>query len=147
MEISLCTHHREELFGQVQDGRMYPNRLGAVVQRTWCDLPRHYPHAKLEAFCLMPNHVHAIIMLVENDIVSCAKPVMRHPLPEIVRAFKSFSARRINAIRRTPGIPVWQRNYYEHIIRNPEELQGIVDYIITNPKRWEIDVENLHRRT
>ena len=95
----------------------------------------------------MPNHVHAILMLVEDDVVSCAKPVIRHPLPEIVRAFKSFSARRINAIRRTPGFPVWQRNYYEHIIRNPDEYQGIADYIITNPARWETDVENPHRRT
>lgn len=125
--VTICTYQREELFGQVKDGRMCPNRLGAIVQSTSCNLPYHYPHVKLDAFCLMPNHVHGILVLVDDDIVSCAKPIIRHALPEIVRAFKSFSARRINTIRRTPGFPVWQRNYYEHIIRNPEKYQGIAD--------------------
>ena len=66
----------------------------------------------------------------------------RHPLSEIVRAFKSFSARRINAVRRTPGIPVWQRNYYEHIIRNEIEWERIRLYIQENPRRWQEDAEN-----
>ena len=69
-----------------------------------------------------------------------AKP--RHGLPEIVRAFKSFSARRINRLRRTEGIPVWQRNYYEHIIRNEQEMDRITRYIESNPSRWADDDEN-----
>jgi putative transposase len=60
-------------------------------------------------------------------------------LPEIVRGFKSFSARRINAIRKSPGTPVWQRNYYEHIIRDEKEWQRIRDYILTNPENWAND--------
>ena len=66
----------------------------------------------------------------------------RHGLPEIVRAFKSFSARRINALRRTPGRPVWQRNYYERIIRDEAELKRIREYIRYNPTEWETDQEN-----
>ncbi len=63
----------------------------------------------------------------------------RHDLPEIVRALKTFSSRRINEIRNTPGIPVWQRNYYEHIIRDNESLHRITDYIKNNPKCWDKD--------
>jgi len=66
----------------------------------------------------------------------------RHGLPEIVRAFKSFSARRINAMRRSPGRPVWQRNYYERIIRDEVELQRIREYIRYNPSQWESNQEN-----
>ena len=70
------------------------------------------------------------------------RPGTRHALPEIVRAFKSFSARRINALRRTPGRPVWQRNYYERIIRDEAELKLIREYIRYNPTQWESDQEN-----
>ncbi|MGQ9826987.1 MAG: transposase, partial [Roseiflexus sp.] len=65
-----------------------------------------------------------------------------HGLPEIIRAFKTFSARRINASRKSPGVPVWQRNYYEHIIRNEESLNRIREYIANNPAQWEMDREN-----
>ena len=174
--ITICTRQRENLFGQVQEGMMHPNRLGGIVQYAWQDLPRHYPHVTLDAFCLMPNHVHGIIVLVDDDAwrggsgfenvgggseaehisifdhpnpqarpynqTKTNKPTVRHALPEIVRAFKSFSARRINAIQRTRGNPVWQRNYYEHVIRDMDEYQRIVDYIQTNPMRWDTDIEN-----
>ena len=66
----------------------------------------------------------------------------RHGLPEIVRAFKSFSARRINERRDTPGTPVWQRNYHDHIIRDEESLNRIRDYIAHNPLQWALDREN-----
>lgn len=72
----------------------------------------------------------------------------RHALPEIVRQFKTFSARRINQLRGTPGLAVWQRNYHEHIIRNQAALERIRAYIAHNPRRWESrwesDRENLH---
>jgi hypothetical protein len=69
--------------------------------------------------------------------------VTQHGLPEIIRAFKSFSARRINEIRRTPGLSVWQRNYFEHIIRNDKSLNQIREYIAINPQRWQDDKENV----
>jgi REP element-mobilizing transposase RayT len=64
-------------------------------------------------------------------------------LPEIVRALKTFSARRINEMRHTPGAPVWQRNYYEHVVRNDGELLRVREYILNNPLDWENDRENL----
>ena len=94
----------------------------------------------------MPNHVHGIIII--RDVGAGSEPApttKRHGLPEIVRQFKTFSARRINRRRGTPGQPVWQRNYYEHIIRHEESLNRIRDYILTNPLRWNLDRENPNR--
>jgi hypothetical protein len=80
--------------------------------------------------------------LLTGETHPYGKSQPRHGLPEIVRAFKSFSARRINRLRRTEGIPVWQRNYYEHIIRNELEMDRITRYIESNPSRWMDDAEN-----
>lgn len=106
----------------------------------------------LDAFVVMPNHVHGIIMIVgagskpaspEFAPPEPAPPstsAKRQGLPEIVRQFKTFSARWINEYRGTPGVSVWQRNnYYEHIIRNQESLYSIREYIVHNPLRWQVD--------
>jgi putative transposase len=168
--VTIVAYERECLFGQVINGEMRLNQFGQIVQRAWFDLPNHYPHVQLDAFCIMPNHVHAVILLnddgrggsigktpVPDMIISGKDPlpdgtqtrpyvgIKRHPLSEIVRAFKSFSARRINALRRTPGIPVWQRNYYEHIIRDDEDYKRICSYIESNIDNWATDDENLTR--
>ncbi len=148
---------------------MKVNRFGEIVQRTWMDLPRHYPYISLDWFVIMPNHVHAIIFQNTVETGRGGSPVegnatminpiqagvlkvsagetrpyttKRHGLQEIVRAFKSFSARRINQIRDTHGTAVWQRNYYDHIIRNEQELQRIHQYILDNPLQWLSDEEN-----
>ena len=167
--VTLCTWQRECLFGDVMGGEIRLNEMGRIVLHAWQDLPRHYPYLHLGAFCVMPNHVHAIMVLVEDDpgrggsegsafsmpdqawndaLESPEQPQtrpytpVRHGLPELVRAFKSFSARRVNILRQTPGVPVWQRNYYEHIIRSEDEWRKIHDYILTNPARWDEDREN-----
>jgi putative transposase len=138
--VTLCTDDRQLLFGEITDGAMHLNRMGLIVQNTWLDLPRHYPHVVLDAIVIMPNHVHAVIVLTDNGITH----KKRHGLPEIVRAFKSFSAKRINALRRTPGRPVWQRNYYDHIVRNEDEWEGIRAYIQNNPQEWDA-IWKIHR--
>ena len=191
--ITICTWQRECLFGDINGGEMSLNRLGEVVLHAWQDLPHHYSHLELGGFCVMPNHVHAIMVLVEDDpgrggSVSSgvsspslatyddlrlpdqaktrprAAPALtegrgiasnsdvgytpiRHGLPEIVRAFKSFSARRLNLLRHTLGIPVWQRNYYEHIIRDDCEHDRIRSYIESNPLNWNIDDEHPEKRS
>jgi REP element-mobilizing transposase RayT len=95
----------------------------------------------------MPDHVHGIIILNPIDsgprALAGLKPATTgHPLSEIVRAFKTFSARRINQLRKTPGTPVWQRNYYEHVIRSESDLNQIREYIDTNLLRWALNKEN-----
>jgi putative transposase len=192
------------------------SKMGVIVQRVWLGLPNHYSHVLLDALCIMPNHVHVIIILTDtpthlqwpsvpdqireksniesnnnqtrpyppqwsaepdqirekSNIVSSnnqtrpylpqwpsvpdqireksniesnknqTRPYTRYGLPEIVRAVKSFSSRRINRLRGTPGVPVWQRNYYERIIRNEKELNAIRLYILDIPLKWEWDWEN-----
>jgi REP element-mobilizing transposase RayT len=156
--VTICTEDRECLFGEIIAGEMRLNDAGAIALAVWNDLPMHYAHVQLERFVIMPNHVHGIIILTDDVAVVGAglKPaptqsvptdaattgVRRHGLPEIVRAFKTFSARRINELRGTPGVPVWQRNYYEHVVRTAESLERIRAYIETNPERWAWDREN-----
>ncbi len=143
--VTIIAWQRECLFGEIVDGEMQLNQFGKIVERAWFDLPKHYPHVELGTFCIMPNHVHAVILLIDGIVRAGLKPaptMARHPLSEIVRAFKSFSARRINELRKTQGIPVWQRNYYEHIIRNDEEHNRIYLYIEANVDNWVNDDEN-----
>ena len=147
--ITTCTHNRRCLFGKIADGEMRLNDVGQLVQRVWDGLPEHYPHVELDAFVMMPNHVHGIVVLTGTGLKptpTAATRPMRQGLPEIIRAFKTFSARRINDFRHTPGTPVWQRNYYEHIIRNEDALNRIRQYIADNPDNWAEDRENPHRQ-
>jgi putative transposase len=141
--VTVCTEGRQCLFGQVEDGTVRLNGWGRIVHETWSDLPNHYPHVELDAFVIMPNHVHMVVVLA--DPVGAGfkpAPTKRHGLPEIMRAFKTFSSRRINERRATPGASLWQRNYYEHIIRNAESLNRIRQYIADNPASWAFDQEN-----
>lgn len=141
--ITICCQNRICLFGKTNDGEMILNDAGKMVQMAWDDLPNHYGHIKLDTFIIMPNHIHGIIAL--TNVGTGLKPAptgKRHGLPEIVRALKTFSARHINEKRKTPGTKIWQRNYWEHIIRNENEYRRITQYIINNPKKWEQDKLN-----
>ena len=155
--VTICTQDRMCLFGEITEGKMRLNDAGEIVVWTWHDLPNHISNVQLDAFVVMPNHVHGIIVITDPVVVVGAgsepaptepaptepAPTPRmHGLPEIVRQFKTFSARRINDLRGTPGTPVWQRNYYEHIIRDEGSLNRIREYILNNPSRWEMDQEN-----
>jgi len=144
--ITLVTHQRECLFGEVVDGEMQVNQLGKIVEFAWMDLPAHYPQVTLEAFVIMPNHVHGIVVIKAGDDDYRRGGSETHPhkisiygLPEIVRAFKSFSARRINQIRNTKGVAVWQRSFYDHIIRDDRDYRNIWEYIETNQLKWGED--------
>jgi REP element-mobilizing transposase RayT len=151
--VTICAHDSEPLFGEVIEGIMHPNRFGRIVQVCWFNLPRHYPHVVLDEFVVMPTHAHMIVVLTGDlpQAKAANQPTLpgdlppaptRHGLPEIVRGFKSCSTHRINTLRRTPGVPVWQRNYYEHIVRSDRVLQAIRKYIRDNPLRWHLDRYN-----
>jgi putative transposase len=146
--VTAVTEGRAALFGQIDDGDMRLSQLGAIVEQCWRDLVKHYPDVALDEFVVMPNHVHGVIWLRDAGRTGL-KPApthdigARHGLPEIVRAFKTFPARRINETRRAPGTPVWQRNYYERVIRNERELNAIREYIRANPPNWQHDREHV----
>lgn len=143
--ITIVTYRREGLFGEISNGKMELNGMGKIVERVWHDLVNHYSNIELGSFVVMPNHVHGIIVI--KEVGAGLRPVptqsiKRHGLPEIVRAFKSFSARRVNEHLNSRGIHLWQRNYYEHIIRNEHEWNNIRLYIEANPANWIDDKEN-----
>ncbi len=166
--VTVVTHGRLCLFGEIQDCEMHLNQFGQIVRRAWLDLPKHYKQVESGAFCIMPNHVHGIIILNDDNVgaglhvgqnncvnmhfnsrgdhTSPSRPApTKTPLSEIIRALKSFSARRINARRKMVGKPVWQRNYYEHVIRNEDDFRRIQHYIESNPANWNSDDENLNK--
>jgi REP element-mobilizing transposase RayT len=136
--ITIVTFGREEMFGTIADGSMEWSAAGRAVNDVWKSLPRHYPRISLDAFVVMPNHVHGIIRIDHRASDSPS----RSPLSEIVRGFKTYAARRVNQHRGVSGVPVWQRGYYERIIRDDRELENVRRYIRENPARWPTDSEN-----
>ncbi len=142
---TICTHHRQYLFGDIVDGEMRINDAGLLTQQCWQEIPVHFANTELDAFVVMPNHLHGIVVIIGRG-TACRAPTMERfgqpvagSLPTVVRSFKSAVSKHINALRQTPGGRVWQRNYWEHIIRNELELSRIREYISTNPVRWEMD--------
>ncbi len=141
--VTICTQGRACLFGDITDGEMGLNDIGMVAADTWQWLAAQYDYVVLDEWVIMPNHLHAIIIIRDCRGVSrTAPPGKPKPIGGLIGAFKTVGTRRINEMRNTPGVPVWQRNYYEHIIRNNESLNRIRAYIINNPLQWELDREN-----
>ena len=158
--VTIVTYQREALFGEIMNGEMRLNSLGKLVEKCWLTISTHFPHAGLDEFVIMPNHLHEIILLSTgeasannafvlpiNPITADASPLhpigtKPHSLGAIIQNFKSISTRLANSLYFNPGSKLWQRNYYEHIIRNEGELNDIRQYIQANPILWENDTEN-----
>lgn len=132
--VTICTWQRQSLLGAIANGEMQLSDYGKVACFYWLNLLKYHHHLELDQFVIMPNHIDGILVLADD--AACQK---RHGLPEIIRGFKTFSARHINRMRRMAGVSVWQRGYYEHIIRHEESLTAIREYIIKNPLSWEKD--------
>ena len=141
--VTVCTQDRAHLFWDMDVGRagLEPaptNALGELVAQTWLGLPAHTVGIHMDKFVVMPNHFHGIVAL-ENGCVGAGSKPARTPLPEVMRQFKTFSARKINQVRGTPGQAIWQRSYYDHIIRDESDYLRIWQYIDTNPAKWKED--------
>ncbi len=139
--VTIVTQRRLCMFGEVIDGEMCLSRIGEIVAGVWTGLADHYPHVHLDAWVIMPNHLHGILVLDDVDRGS-----VRHGLSEVVRGFKSFSAKEVNRVRGVVGQALWQRSFFEHVIRDEAGLERIRRYIEENPVRWEEDPENPARR-
>ena len=164
--VTMVTQNRACLFGDVVNGRLQLNDAGQMIQAIWDQLPQHYPSVETDAFVIMPNHVHGIIALVGMgacaDIQSGGQPQGVAPtndprpkhdavhvlsLADIVHRFKTLTTKRyVDGVKQFDWSRfesrLWQRNYYEHVIRNEESLHRIRQYIGDNPARWEFDREN-----
>jgi REP element-mobilizing transposase RayT len=145
--VTICTQDRLCLLGDIIEGEMQLNDAGRMVRSVWEGLPDRFPGMELDAFVVMPNHVHGIAVFVaavlalpgDNGAASSAPT-----LGDVVRAFKSLSAIHVNRLFMRSG-SLWQRNYYDHVIRNERELDKIREYIATNPLKWALDRENPQR--
>jgi len=172
--ITICTQDRECLFGTIVDGCMHMNDAGRMVQSVWNEIPDHHPGVDVDAFVVMPNHVHGIIILTGEPVAARPEYAVgatvdrgvaptgtnepgetaagkRMSLPNVVHRFKSLTTARYRHgvyELRWPPFPgrLWQRNYYERIVRNEEALSRIRHYILDNPARWKKDIENPNTR-
>jgi REP element-mobilizing transposase RayT len=152
--VTICTHNKKCMFGDVINGEMKSNEIGIVVNQCWIAIPQHFPDVVLDEFIVMPNHVHGITILnvgaknvsplpnaSDSNRAKNVSPLQHHgtsmTIGSIIRGFKIGVTKwaRQNAAAYMP----WQRNYYEHIIRNKAELNKIRKYIVNNPLNWETD--------
>ena len=166
--VTIVTWHREFLFGEIVNKEMRLNKVGKIVKWEWLELPKRFPYIELGAYMIMPNHAHGILFF--NDDVGATRlgltktlagnislpkvttdgidgsPLPRGPQPKslgaVMAQFKSRVTKRLWKFAPLNGTPIWQRNYYEHIIRDEKDLQQKTDYIFDNPSRWDEDEEN-----
>ena len=158
--ITICSYKKESLFGKINDFSMKLNDFGKIVQSCWDQISGKYKNIDLGDFVIMPNHIHGIILIVgaihespetKRTIYksSCNNGVIRELplrverrnmlLSKIIGRFKMNSSKLINNIRSSAGAHIWQRGYYDHIIRNDEDLNNIKQYIQNNPQNWQTD--------
>lgn len=146
--VTISAQNRSCLFGDVADGEIRLSDAGHMVEECWQEIPGHFPHADLPAFVVMPNHVHGILTIMTVVGANNHSPLQMPPprsgtsktIGSIIRGFKIGVTKWMR--RNTQIRDIWQRNYYEHVIRNENELDHIREYIVNNPLQWAVDREN-----
>jgi len=152
--VNICVQNRECLFGTIVGGEMRLNDAGRMLQATWEQMPQRFPTIKLDTYVVMPNHFHAIVIIVGAPLVGAQLGAGTRPAPTanpslsgVIGAFKSITTNKYIHQVHNLNWPLfhkrlWQRNYYERIVRNERELDAIRQYIRDNPARWAEDMEN-----
>jgi putative transposase len=159
--VTICSQDRACVFGEVVNDEIELCEIGQSVLDGWMHLRDRFPSLILDTFMIMPNHVHGLIVVTQSVGAGSPRPLTRArghsnaheegaetaplhrpKLGQIVAYFKYQTTKLVNKMRGTPGARLWQRNYYEHVIRNEEELRRARAYILTNPLRWAIDREH-----
>jgi len=165
--VTICTKNREHYFGEIKNGTMILNELGKIVSKNLQEIPNYFQNIFLDKYIIMPNHVHLIIEINNNivgaDLVSAQKQKIQNYgqtrglslqnisniglLSRIIQSFKSRSSveyiKSMDLKNQSCLTKIWQRSFYDHIIRNEIELNKIREYIISNPKMWEQDRNNI----
>jgi putative transposase len=134
--VTICVYNRECFLGNIRQGAFLASPLGKIVQQSISELASSQPDIEIAAWVVMPNHLHFIVDIQHKSNIT---------LGEIIRKFKYETTKQINIIRDSPGVKVWQRNYYEHIIRSDRAHKIIQEYIHKNPSKWKDD--QLHPET
>ncbi len=146
------------------------NEIGRIAEKCWKDIPAHFPNVRMDTFCVMPNHLHGILLFGDKGRgTTCRAPTVEAKairetaetksvsgignaeqfaqpvsgsLPTVVRSFKAAVTKRVRRTTNKRDIQVWQRGFYEHVIRDERELERVREYITNNPLRWDEDAEN-----
>ena len=165
--ISICTHLKKHIFGEITSGSMKLSPLGEIAHYQWLQLPQRFSNIELDAFIIMPNHIHGILIInkpqhpitrryspdLSNEdtpqvsTLTPCPPVNSNPphgtipgsIGAIIQNYKSLTSRKINMLLRSKNNPIWQRNFYEHIVRDETDYERIVEYIENNPISWSDD--------
>ena len=150
--VTVCTDRRMNIFGSIKDGKMVLNEAGKIAEENWLEIPQHFPLVSLYEHVVMPNHFHGVLFIEDCRGTACRAHVRSFGKPDssslstVVRSYKSSVTKRINELCQMLDVPVWQRGFYEHIIRNDNEMYEIQMYIQNNPMQWELDEENPVKR-
>lgn len=145
--VTIVAWHHEMLFGDIVGGEVVLSELGKIVHDEWDRTAIVRPNVELGEYIVMPNHFHGILIFTnEGHAVGVTRRVtptlQSGSLGAVVGQFKSIVTKRINRLRDTERVSVWQRNYYERVIRNESEMDRISRYIVSNPSQWADDDEN-----
>ncbi len=151
--VTICSAQMKHQFGEIRYNKMIFNNTGNIINNFWPKIPEHFNNVELDYYQLMPNHLHGIIIIDSIDIVGDGSPVPKsksgegEPFPyekknslcDIIGYFKYQTTKAINNLYNTPRNKIWQRSFYDRIIRNEKELYSIRKYIQQNPLKWEIE--------
>ena len=154
--VTICTQNHLHLFGEIVDDKMVLNDAGKMIQKIWNEISHDFSNIQLHGFTMMPNHIHGIIEIVGADPISTlntpntnrAEMDSAPTLSKIVQSFKRHTTIDYIEMVKQNILPpfdkrIWQRNYWEHIIRNDKEYNHISQYIIDNPVKWQNDKLNV----
>jgi putative transposase len=154
--VNICIRDRKSILGHIRNGDVDLSTIGEITHQCWKEIPNHFPNVELDAFIIMPNHLHGILILTDHcrgvqlnapDGTTANNLKLISPkqgtLSVIIRTFKAAVTTQCR--KRKNHFHGWQRNYYEHIVRNEDVLDRIREYIVSNPLQWEFDRENPDR--
>jgi REP element-mobilizing transposase RayT len=154
--ITAVSHQRLNIFGSIRQEIMNLNPIGKIIDNAWLEIPNHFPYVTLDAYVIMPNHLHGILQIKSGGVRLSSplhtapirmspQPIKRQPLGMIVGSFKSAVTKHVHQAGFLTQQPIWQRNYFEHVIRDDEDYERIIEYIKVNPLNWDLDNENLEK--
>lgn len=139
--VTICTFEHRCFFGKIVDEKIQLSKIGAIIKACWEQIPLHFNHVNLNQFVVMPNHLHGIVEFTNykhsNQYESGR--VLPNSISSVVRSFKANATRIARVKTNNARLKIWQRNFYEHVIRNEKSGAAIQEYIINNPLKWELD--------
>jgi REP element-mobilizing transposase RayT len=144
--LTICTDNRIKYFGDVLNNKMILNNCGKIANDYWKNIPNIYAEIEIDQFIVMPNHVHGIL-IIKNGTGRCPVPTeeTRYGLiSKIIGAYKSITTRKIQKISNNKFL--WQRSFYDHVIRDDNDMLRIQQYIVNNPFKWLLDRNNFESK-